>query len=210
MKGDPGLDLYDSGARGNYGNYKNMNIFKGATLDTATGKYEIVKTSFMDGIRKEDIPSFATAVVAGTYPKAVATQDSGYLAKQILASMQCEMLDEHGTDCGTSKTIPVEITAKNADDYTDRYIIDRGKIVLLTSENISKYLGSTVNMRSPMYCTHDKICNICAGETNYKLGVSNVGLGCSKVATTLTKMGMKKFHTANISSKQINVDDMLI
>ncbi len=69
LKGDPGLDLYDSEARGNYGNYKNMNLFKGATMNNSTGKFEIVQSSFMDGIRKEDIHSFGNAVIAGDYPK---------------------------------------------------------------------------------------------------------------------------------------------
>lgn len=71
LKGDPGLDLYDSEARGNFGNYKNMNLFKGATMNSQTGKFDIVRSSFMDGIKKEDIASFGTAVVAGSYPKAV-------------------------------------------------------------------------------------------------------------------------------------------
>ena len=63
LKGDPGLDLYDSEARGNYGNYKNMNLFKGATMNNSTGKFEIVQSSFMDGIRKEDIHSFGNALL---------------------------------------------------------------------------------------------------------------------------------------------------
>lgn len=65
FKGDPGMDLYNSGARGNFGNYKNMNLFKGATANNVTGKFDIVRSSFMDGISKQDIPSFATAVVSG-------------------------------------------------------------------------------------------------------------------------------------------------
>lgn len=65
LKGDPGMDLYNSEARGNFGNYKNMNLYKGATMNNITGKYEIVRSSFMDGIQKQDIPSFATAVVSG-------------------------------------------------------------------------------------------------------------------------------------------------
>jgi hypothetical protein len=67
LKGDPGLDLYNSEARGNFGNYKNMNLFKGATMNNITGKYEIVRSSFMEGIKKEDIASFGTAVVSGAY-----------------------------------------------------------------------------------------------------------------------------------------------
>ena len=75
FKGDPGMDLYNSGARGNFGNYKNMNLFKGVTANNVTGKFDIVRSSFMDGISKQDIPSFATAVVSGAFPKAVKVQE---------------------------------------------------------------------------------------------------------------------------------------
>lgn len=77
LKGDPGMDLYNSEARGNFGNYKNMQIYKGATLNNK-GEYEIVRSSFMDGISKQDIPSFGTAVVAGAYPKAVTLKVSKF------------------------------------------------------------------------------------------------------------------------------------
>lgn len=210
LAGDPGLDLYDSEARGNFGNYKNMNLFKGATMNNMTGKYEIVRSSFMDGIQKKDIPSFGDSIVSGAYPKAVGTQESGYLAKQLLSSMQSEVLDEHGTDCGTKKTIEVKLTQKNAKDFEYRYIVVGSNLVCLTPENMPKYIGKTVHMRSPMYCLGEKTCNICAGEMNYKLGILRIGLGCSKVATTLSRLNMKKFHISNLSSKQINVDDMLI
>lgn len=210
LKGDPGMDLYSSEARGNFGNYKNMNLFKGATMNNITGKFDIVTSSFMDGIKKEDIPSFGTAVVSGAYPKAVGTQESGYLAKQLLAAMQSEVLDEHGTDCGSKKTISATITAKNKKDYVYRYIIENGKLVLLSPDVIDKYICKEVHLRTPMYCLGDKTCNKCAGEFNYILNNINIGLGCSKIATTLLRLGMKKFHTANIGSKQINVDDMLI
>ena len=210
LKGDPGLDLYDSGARGNFGNYKNIYLFKGATMNNKTGKYDIVKSSFIDGIRKEDIPSFGDAVVSGAFPKAVGTQESGYLAKQLLAAMQSEVLDEHGTNCGVNKTIAIKITPRNKKDFKYRYIVENGKLVELTPTNLEAVVGKTVHMRSPMYCTGDKICNICAGELNYKLGSLNVGLQTSKIATTLLRLGMKKFHISNLKSTQIDVNDMLI
>lgn len=210
LKGDPGMDLYNSEARGNFGNYKNMNIFKGATMNPNTGKYEIVRSSFMDGIQKQDIPAFGNAVISGSYPKAVATQDSGYLSKQIVACMQCESLDEHGTDCHTTKTLEILITNSNHTDYEYRYIVDNGGLVCLTPDVLKKYIGKTVKLRSPMYCTGDKICNICAGEFDYKLNNINVGLGCSNISTKLLRMGMKKFHTSNIESTVIDVNDMLL
>ena len=124
--------------------------------------------------------------------------------------MQTEVLDEHGSDCKTPKTIEVKLTNKIARDFEFRYIVENGKYVCLTPEVIPNYIGKVVHLRTPMYCKGDKICNICAGEMNYKLGILNIGLGCSKPATALLKMGMKKFHVSNIQSSQIDVDNMLI
>ena len=210
LKGDKGLDLYASEARGNFGNYKNMLIFKGATYDASKGKYDIVTSSFMDGMKPKDLGSQGRAVVSGAYPKAIGTAESGYLSKQLTGCMQSESLDKHGTDCGTKHTLEVEITAKNKNMYIYRYIVDNGKLVCLTPDVLNKYVGKTVKLRSPMFCKGDKICNICAGEADYKLGNINIGLGCSNISTKLLRMGMKKFHTSNISSKPIDLDDILI
>ena len=210
LKGDPGLDLYNSEARGNFGNYKNMNIYKGATLNGNSGKYEIVQSSFMDGIRKEDIPSFGSAVIAGAYPKAVGTADSGYLSKQLMAAMQSEVLDKHGSDCKTHKTIDMVLEEGDKQLFLYRYIVVNGKYVCLTPEVIDKYVGKLIHLRSVMYCTNKKSCNICAGEMSYMLDTLNVGLGCSKVATRLLEMGMKKFHISTLKSTSIDVDTMLI
>lgn len=207
---DPGMDLYNSGARGNFGNYKNMMLYKGATMNNITGEYEIVRSSFMDGITKQDIPSFGTSVVSGAYPKAVGTAESGYLTKQLLAAMQGEVLDEHGSDCGTKKTISYIMTPKDTRDFEYRYIVENGKYVCLIPEIIGKYVGKPIKLRSPMYCKGKHICNICAGELNYKLDNLNIGLGCPQISTKLLKMGMKKFHTANIKSNQIDPDTMLL
>ena len=51
-----------------FNNFKNMNIFKGATMNNITGKYEIVRSAFMDGIKKEEIPNFASSITSGAYP----------------------------------------------------------------------------------------------------------------------------------------------
>ena len=124
--------------------------------------------------------------------------------------MQTEMLDVHGSDCETKRTIEVTLTNRNSKDFEYRYIVEGSKLVCLTPENMPRYIGKTVHMRSPMYCLGDKTCNMCAGEMNYKLGILNIGLGCSKVATTLLRLGMKKFHISNLKSTQIDVNDMLI
>ena len=84
------------------------------------------------------------------------------------------------------------------------------KPLLLTPDNISSYVGKEVELRSPMSCISDKICNVCAGDFYYMVEDMNIGLSASKIATTLTNLNMKKFHENVIKFSTIDVDDMFL
>lgn len=72
LKGDYGMDLYDSGARGSVSNnMKNVNLMRGAIMNPATKKYDIVTSSLMDGMEKRDIPASSNNIITGAYPKSV-------------------------------------------------------------------------------------------------------------------------------------------
>ena len=61
LKGDVGLELYNSGARGSFeNNYKNLFLTRGPVYNPNTGGYSIIQRSFMEGLEKEDIPSYGT------------------------------------------------------------------------------------------------------------------------------------------------------
>lgn len=131
------------------------------------------------------------------------------MAKQLLSSCQTELLDEHGTDCGTKRGIETVVKQK----HIYRYIIENGKLVLLNDDNIQKYLGKTVMMRSPLSCILTKrgrICNKCVGEFHYMVDNMNIGLSASKVGTSLTNLGMKKFHNNVLKYHQLDPNDMLL
>ena len=124
--------------------------------------------------------------------------------------MQTEVLGEEGSDCGTTKTLMVTIP-KNTDDYLYRYIYEGDKLICLTPDVITKYVGKTVKMRSPMYCiAKDCICSKCAGEDFYKLGKKSIGLVSTRVATTCTRLNMKKFHENLIKSREIDLNDIFL
>ena len=211
LKGDPGMDLYDSGARGSFkNNYKSNSVMKGPVFNPTTGKWDFVGVSFIEGIERKDIPTCANSVVTGAYPKAVGTQVGGYQSKQFLAAFQGIVLDESGSDCGTKLYLDVKLTNDIKRDVLYRYILDAGKLVLLTDDNIDKYVGKVVKMRSPMYCKGDKICSKCAGVMFEKLGIKNVGLTTTKVTTTLLNKNMKKFHDSSVDLLPIDLNDIVI
>lgn len=211
LAGDHGLDLYDSGARGSFGNnFKNISVMKGPVFNPTTGKFDIVESNLMEGIRKEELAVYGNSVVTGAYPKAIGTAVSGYFSKQIIAALQAVTLDGKGSDCGSKGTLKVVINPKSIADLKFRYIVEGGKLVLITDENINKYAGKEVKMRSPMYCVNRKICRACAGLMYEKLGIDNIGLTASRVASTLLNLSMKKFHNSTTSIAKLNIDDMVI
>jgi len=206
MKDDPGMDLYNSGAKGSFdNNYKNIAVMKGPVFNPTTGKWDMVQSNFMEGIRKEEIPSYGTAIITGAYPKAVGTQTSGYFSKQLTAAFQGIVLDAPGSDCGSKGYLEITITPWVKQDLMYRNIIENGKIVHLDETNIDKYMNKTVKLRSPMYCTSDNLCRVCAGSMYDKLGIDNIGLTASKVSSTMLNLNMKKFHNSTASIKKIDL-----
>lgn len=211
LKDDPGMNLYKSGARGSFNNnYKAISVIKGPVFNPTTGKWDFVSSNFIDGINKDEIPVYGNSVVTGAYPKAVGTQVSGYSAKQLTAAFQGIVLDKPGTDCGTTNYLEIKINPWMKNDLRYRYIMERGKLVLLDDENLDKYVGKTVKLRSPMFCKGDKLCSKCAGQMCEKLGITNIGLTTSRAATSLLKMGMKKFHDTTASIVKIDINNITL
>jgi hypothetical protein len=209
LKDDPGMDLYNSGARGSFkNNYKSNSIMKGPVFNPTTGKWDFVGKSFIEGIEKKDIPTCANSVVTGAYPKAVGTQVGGYQSKQFLAAFQGVVLDEKGSDCGTSLYLDILLTKDMKRDVLYRYIVEGKKLTLLTDENIDKYIGTRVKLRSPMFCKGDKLCSKCAGVMFEKLGITNIGLTTTKVTSTLMNLNMKKFHDSTVSLLPIDISNI--
>lgn len=211
LEGDHGMDLYNSGARGSFGNnFKTVSVMKGPVFNPTTGEFDIVESNFMEGIRKEDIPTYGNAIITGAYPKAIGTATSGYFSKQIIAALQAVVLDKEGSDCGTKGYLNTTILSSAKNDYMYRFVLDGGKLVMLDETNMDKYVDKPVKLRSPMYCVGEKLCRKCAGLMYEKLGINNVGLTGARVSSTLLNLSMKKFHDTSSKLSEIRKDTITI
>lgn len=201
-------EIFSSGVSKGFGNnYKNISVMRGAIVDNnKPGSYNISTANLVEGIPKEEYAAYADLTVQASYSRAIGTQNGGYLGKQLDAAFQTIQADKKGTDCGTRKTLKVYITSKNKKDYLDRYIMDRGNKILLDTETINKYVDKYVDMRSPMYCKSEKMCNICTGELYYKLGIKNVGLLTHVISSRLLTHSLKKFHNTTISLYKLDIN----
>lgn len=209
LKGDSGMDLYDSGDLDFGNNYKNNAIIKGAVMNKITGEFDFIDTSFMDGIKIKDIPAHANSILASQYPASIATADAGYMGKKLLALLQMMVLDEEGSDCGTKNLIPIKITKANAENVVYTYYREGGQEKMFTREDISSHIGKTIMMRSPMSCTGEKICSKCAGKLFYLLGAYNAGLFAVQISHAALNLGLKAKHNSLVELYTINPDDLI-
>lgn len=208
-KKNPAYDFFESGVGSFANNYKKTSIMAGAIENPYTKKLDILKSNYIDGIDINEYSKFSNLTLIGGYSRGVATQTSGYQRKKIDNAVQSVVLDEAGTDCGTKYTLDIEILPDFTKLFTNRYIVEDGKLILLTKENITKYVGKVVHMRSPMFCKSQNICNKCAGELFYKMGVKNAGLLNSSMSGVLMNASMKKFHDATIKFNRIDIEKFI-
>jgi hypothetical protein len=217
LKGDVGLDLYTSGARGSVGNnLKNINIMRGSVYNNATGKFDVVKNSLMDLLEKDDFTAHVSTVVTGSYSRGVGTAEGGYLTKQLLQVCSAEILGPKDSDCGSKGFITVKLTTENVKLYLYRYMVkNNGDLLMLTSDNMIEYINKEVRFRSPQYClgisgNQHCICNKCAGDEYYILGKKNIGLLVASASSKVTKLSLAKFHDSVVKMNKIDPDTLLL
>jgi hypothetical protein len=207
--GNEGYDFYKSGEFNFGNNYKKTSIMAGAVENPYTKKLDILKSNYVDGITKEDFPYLANITIIGGYSRNVETQKGGYETKKINNSTQVIVLDAPGTDCGTAHTLKTFIPDKMKSMFINRYVSDKGKLTLITTDNVSQYVGKEVNLRSPMFCKTEEICSKCAGELYHKMGIKNAGLLTSTMSGSLMNLAMKKFHDTSIKFNKIDINNFV-
>ena len=209
LKTQDGYENFASKSKINIGNnYKTMNIMRGPLLNSYTGKYKVNRSEYNTGITKDEYASTADASVIGAYARAINTAKGGYLAKKSNQTLNAVMADKKGSDCGTKMTIDVFIYPSMKNDYLNRYIVENGKLVELTVDNIDKYVNTTVHMRTALFCKCKEpyYCNVCLGNQPYLLGLEHFGLAISRIPNKLLTLSMKKFHDLTVKTKKIDMD----
>lgn len=211
LTGTAGKNLFDSGARGSFENdFKNMAINIGAVMNPATKTYDYMSSNYMEGIKKEDLPAAANSILNAEYPKAVGTAQGGYMTKQFYSVFQSIILDEDGTDCGTTQGLLVTLTKENLNNFVDQYLIDGKNLILITNELDSKYMNHPVKIRSSMYCINEKICSKCAGKRFYKVDMMNLGLTTPSISGKLQNASLKLRHSLKIKMNSVDENSLLL
>ena len=206
MKDDPAMDMFNSGAGGSFGNnFKNMFIMRGAVKDPTPNKgYNMITSNYIDGISKEEYSAIANTLAAGPYARSKKTEVGGYWEKLFMAAFQHIELLPDGSDCGTKRYIEMNVNDKNINMIMYSYAIVGNKLIEITSENRDQFIGKKVKLRFSSMCeAKNGICNACAGNLFYRLGIKNVGAATPQIPSKLKLLSMKLFH-----DDQLNFTEM--
>ena len=212
-KGDPAMEIYQSGVTKLGNEFKTMALMQGALpQDSEFNKFKVVQTSLNEGTKKPDIPYVTNSAVVGGYSRGKSPEEGGALAKTANYVYQTIMLDKHGTDCGTKVYPKIFISKDYADEYIGRYIVEDDKLILLTEENISKYTDKTVYMRSVLTCKSKNVCSKCAGEFLYEMyqiydKPIAFGLKLSKQQHEIVQKRLKLSHDISLHFTDFNFDN---
>lgn len=207
MKGDPAMDMFNSGAGGSFeNNFKNMFVMRGSVQDPDPRKsYNIITSNYIDGVSKEEYSKLANTLAAGPYSRSKKTELGGYWEKLFLSAFQHIILLSPGSDCGTKRYIELDIDAKNIGMIMYSYAIEGNDLVEITSENKSRFIGKKVKLRFSSMCeAKDGICNKCAGNLFYRLGIRNVGAATPQIPSRLKVLSMKLFHDDQLNFAEMD------
>lgn len=199
------FDLFRAGLFGDV-NYKKTTLMTGMTQNPYSGKIKLLKSNYIDGLRKDEYVDYPSIALIGGYSRGVETASGGYQTKRVQNATQNISLGPAGSDCGTTNFIEVDVIDKLKQMYLYRWILDDdGKLKMLLPENIKEYIGTKVKMRSPLFCKDINICSKCAGDLFYRAGIVNAGILSANFSGVLMNLFMKKFHDTSIKFKKIDV-----
>lgn len=206
--------MVDSGARGNWSQFRQMNIAP-MIMQDATGRKlpTPVKRSYSEGLDLGDYWTALHGARMGTLQRAEGTSEPGMLTKDIINFVMPEMIVSK--ECGTKEGISMDISDP---DVHDRFLaksmvvggqkFDRNTIVTpqMTSLLKKSRIDSIV-VRSPLKCQHGLgMCTKCFGLSEngveHEIG-TNIGvIAGHSLGEPAMQLAMDSFHTGGVSGSR--------
>jgi hypothetical protein len=174
--------------------------------------YIFMNKSLDEGLAPKDLVVGNNETRIGVYKRAVDTAVGGTIVENIRRIMQ--EVKVTGTDCKTTEGQKIEVTSINKKDLIFRYILENNQTTLLTRDNIDKYMGKTISLRSPMYCKQKTgVCKKCADhkytqrsfkeDDNLSVTMEETDIGSAILTDSMKAMHGKKTEILKIEDLNI-------
>lgn len=163
MKGDPGERFY---IKGKSYDVVRKKVFLYYGQESGFGKVgKTITRSLNEGWDIKNLPDMANALRNGSYSRGALTALGGVDAKNNYRMFQNTVVSE--PDCGSKLGLRITLTADIAKYFISSYVIEKdGTLVELTEDNLSRYTGEPIVLRSVGYCktANQNLCGVCVGS----------------------------------------------
>lgn len=186
-----------------------MFLAYGKTLDFVEGKdAPVVLDSLSDGIdtTPEEFAKHMNDLRYGSFSRGASTALSGYAYKVLQRSLSGLKISK--VPCNTTKGLKRDINDKNYKGLVDRYIKEKGWVLIDTKEKAKSYIGKEVEMRSTMYCVspNNSVCYACMAES-YKTQESGISNLAANISSVLMVQFLKMMHGVTVEVVDIEMED---
>ena len=195
LKDDDSMRFYNKNLKKSFSIQRKKQYCIGGITESIgdSSGYKFIDEPFSQGVNEENFSKVANELRAASHARAVQTQDSGVLAKSLSRSLVT--LKHIKGDCKTKDYIKLLVNDFNTDKLINRYIAEGSKLTLLTKENINKYEGKEVNLRSPMLCKEKNgYCSICIGKIFNELKTTQLDFRALSLSSFYTNLKLKRSH----------------
>ena len=205
LKDDPSMSFYGMTAEKSFGIHrKKMYMTNGMSEEFGNkGSFNFVENPLKRGWEKKDFAVICNDIRKGIYERSTETAKGGEESKFIGRVFQNTRISM--VDCKTERTLPTYIDPDREDEYLFRNMMhNNGSIETLTKENIAKYRGMTVGLRSPMYCeAKPGYCKTCMGKLFEELDQDALTMVTLEIGSYFLKLSLKGFHGSKLSTFDI-------
>ncbi|MGL5715460.1 MAG: hypothetical protein ACRCX2_20745 [Paraclostridium sp.] len=190
-------ELFESNGKSSWSeDFSAMQIALGGLPSLTGDKPVIVLDALSDGIKYDKTAANANVGMRGAIDRGNETALAGELFKNISTAAQ-SIIGYRG-DCGSKKGDTVNCDSKEL--IYNRYVLNKdGTTTKINTENVHKYVGKDIILRSPTYCkTKDgNFCSTCVGTTPFdslNTDTVNLGLYLTEIASAVLNLFMKSTH----------------
>lgn len=200
FKDNPMKQIYDSNNKAQWGNdFKQLCITQGVVERPIDNSFTIVPESLNAGTKPEHIADTINVAMKSAASRGILTARGGALFKELSDAFQT-VYGIKG-DCGSTKGEIINTNDKW--ELLNKYVIVNKKSILITLDNVDRYLGKDIEIRSPFYCKqgNDCYCSHCIGETAFHMtGEDKIPLGMylSEIGNGIMNAYMKAVHVAGV------------
>ena len=194
--------MIESGARGSWDQARQIVLTRGFISNF---KGEIIpnpiKHSFLNGLTQQEFFDSTYGSRKGLLDVALNTGSSGYLSRKLIFTCANMIIDREFEDCGTTDLLSVYVgNLKKALLLIGKYYKTENGLELVTESNYKELIGKTINVRSPIFCTGDKLCCTCYGDLWKHLDSRFVGIiAAQSLGETNTQLVLRTFHTSGVA-----------